>query len=413
MMKRKTSTTETRRGTEQRCRSRRAGSLMPALALGVAVVLLGATLVIDRLWLDLAYAELQRTAEAAALAAGRELASDDLLRETADPSARLMKARWAAARIGAENRVAGDSVRIHTDDDVRFGQLVEVTGQTVFMDDQVAPTSVSVTARRTKGRQSAIWLALQTLWGPKSADVVANAEATLDNRVIGLRTVSDLPLPTLPVAIRWSGTSPKTGPANWQSDIEQQRGDDRFAYDSATGHVSESADGISEITLRTASSDESSRGNAHFVMLRDDLTDDDLRRQIREGWSAHDLKESSNALLLDRGPLMMTGLRGVNAGTLNDSLRSVAGQSRICLLYDRAESEPNSPVARLHCVGFVAGRVMSVRDVSGSECEFVFQPAVMTSRSAIVASEVRGSLSAAEAESVPRNRYLYKLRLTH
>ncbi|MBC7819560.1 MAG: hypothetical protein IAG10_21975, partial [Planctomycetaceae bacterium] len=157
--------------------------MIPALALALLVVMLGAALVIDRLWLDMAYAELQRAAEASALAAGHELASDDLLREEPNTSARLMKARLAAARIAAENRVAGGSLLINTDDDgdVRFGQLVEVTGQTVFLEDEVDPTSVVVNAQRTSRRKSAIWLAMQSLMGPNSADVVASAEATLDN----------------------------------------------------------------------------------------------------------------------------------------------------------------------------------------------------------------------------------------
>lgn len=418
---------------------------MPALALAMAVVMLGAALVIDRLWLDMAYAELQRTAEAAALAAGHELASDDLLRENPNTQARLMKARLAAARIAAENRVAGDSLLINTDDDgdVRFGQLIEVTGQTVFQEDEVDPTSVVVNTQRTSRRKSAIWLAMQSLMGPKSSDVFASAEATLDNRIVGLRTVSDLPLPTLPIAIQSAvipseneppkkSTKPSVSPSdqqkqdkpkdvrasepNWMSDIEQRGGADHFGYDSSNGQVSQSSDGIPEITLRTATTEQNSRGNAHFVMLRGDLTNDDLKRQIREGWSARDLKDYSGELLLDRGPLAVAGLRGVNAASLNESLQAVAGQSRICLLYDRAESDTDSPVAQLRCVGFVAGRVMSVQEVSESECEIVFQPAVMTSRSAVVATELSGStgsLSDEDIEKFPKNPYLYKLRLTH
>ena len=409
---------------------------MPAIALALLVVMLGAALVIDRLWLDMAYAELQRTAEAAAWGAGHELASDDLLREDSNTPARLMKARLAAARIAAENHVAGEPLLIKTDDDgdVRFGQLIEVTGQTVFLEDEADPTTVVVNARRTSGRKSAIWLAMQTLLGPKSADVVASAEATLDNRVVGLRTVGDLPLPTLPVAIQLVATAQETESSkksanassntsdqkpdnpkvaretlrkqNWTHDIEQRSGADHFGYDSSNGQVNQSSDGIPEITLRTATTGQNSQSNAHFVMLRDDLTNDDLKRQIHEGWSAHDLKDFSGELLLDRGSLAVVGLRGVNAASLNEALQAVAGQSRICLLYDHAESDENSPVAQLRCVGFVAGRVMSVQEVSETECEIVFQPAVMTSRSAVVASELSGSsrtLSEEDVEKFPKN----------
>ena len=79
---------------------------MPALALALVAVLGGAALVVDRLALDTSKAELRTAAEAAALAAARELANDDRLRPDFDPAALQMKARFAAARIAIENVIA-------------------------------------------------------------------------------------------------------------------------------------------------------------------------------------------------------------------------------------------------------------------------------------------------------------------
>ena len=98
-------------------RSRRAGSLMPAIVVALIVVLAGTALVLDRLWLDNSKTELRAVAESAALAAGRELASDALLQKEFNADAYLMKARLAAARIAAENRVAGDTVILKTERD--------------------------------------------------------------------------------------------------------------------------------------------------------------------------------------------------------------------------------------------------------------------------------------------------------
>ena len=59
---------------------------------------------------------------------------------------------------------------------------------------------------------------------------------------------------------------------------------------------------------------------------------------------------------------------------------------------------------------------MSVREVSDTVVELVFQPAVMTSRSAVTASEISGPAGSATADplnNVPNNSYLYKLRLTN
>ena len=175
-------------------------------------------------------------------------------------------------------------------------------------------------------------------------------------------------------------------------------------------------DGIPEIRLRTVSATavgdsglHSARvpdGNAFFLTLQGDLTVNDLQRQIMEGWSAHDLEPLGGELSLGHGPLTLTGLRGVDSGSIGESLRSMIGQPRVCLVYDRVEMAANSPVAQLHCVGFVAGRVMTVTGVSADVIEMVFQPTVMTSRSAVVASED-------DVSDVAANSYIYKLRLTH
>ncbi len=428
--------------------------MMPAIAVALVAILGGAALVVDRLWLDTAHTELRTAAEAAALAAGRELANDDLLRTSHNQQSRVVKARLAAARIAAENFAIGEPLLLNTDDDgdVRVGQLTfdESTGESLFIETDDNPTTVVVSARRTNDRQWPVDLPFRTLVGPNTADVVAIAEATLDNHIIGIRSVDYLAVPTLPIAILADAVThgvpakqkprkpntfdqsnsattleePKTTDPlpmpNWKRDIEQRRGNDRFAFDSIDGTVSEEADGIPEIILRTVSPrSKTPDGNAFLVGLRTDLTNNELHYQIKEGWSARDLEPFDGELLLNNGSLTLTGLRGVDAGTVGESLRQVIGQPRICLLYDRADVGSNSEVAQLNCIGFVAGRVMSATEISEDIVEFVLQPTVMTSRSAVVSSEVSGATGLTshsltnESHSVTGNRYLYKLRLTN
>ncbi len=367
---------------------------------------------LDRLWLHTSQVELQTAAEAAALAAGRALASDDLLRDEFQPEAFLMKARLAAARIALENFVAGEPLILITDadGDVRFGKLAtdETTGETLFLETSSHPTTVAVHARCTQDRDAPVWLPMQSLFSPSNGDVVAIAEATLDNRVVGLRPVDNLPLPTLPLAIL---------SATWVQTIEQRRGKDRFAFDSSNGQVTEDTDGIPEITLRTPSlADRGVVANAFVMNLAGDLTHQDLQRQVRDGWSVADLEPYGGELMLHSGSLSLAGARGIEAAVLADALQGVVGQSRVCPLYDRVDGDPRSTTAGLRIIGFVAGRVMSVRDVSSGVCEIVFQPAVMTARSAVVASEIVGLPSRATPEescSVSPNKYVYKLRLSN
>lgn len=409
---------------------------MPALALALVVALAGAALVIDRLALDSAKNELRIAAESAALAAARELANDDRLRPDFDPAALQMKARFAAARIASQNFVAGEPVILSTDpqSDVRFGRLVTdpATGEAIFVESEdEEPTSVAVVTRRTEARDSAVPLPFRTFYAPTDADVVAVAEASLNFHVSGLRSVDGAAIPTLPLAILAQSSVKKESPRkhsvdshkqsgkvgatnssqqsaapSWMRDIEQRRGADHFGYDASTGEVTNQADGIPEITLRTAAHSTNSKTNAFVVHLAGDLSDDRLRRQITQGWSADDLEPIGGELLFDRGPLTMTGLRGVDVNVLAQSLRKLLGQSRIVFLYDQADDDPRCNVVSLHVTKMVAGRVMSVREVSECECEIVLQPAVLATRSAITTADESDS-------DCEKSKYVANVRLTN
>lgn len=409
---------------------------MPALALALIAVLAGAALVIDRLHLDTAKSELRIAAEAAALAAARELANDDRLRPDFDPAALQMKSRFAAARIAAQNFVAGEPVALSTDpaNDVRFGNLKTdpATGEPMFVEaHDHEPTSVAVAARCTEARQSAVPLPFRTFYAPTDADVVAVAEASLSFHVRGLRSVDQLPIPTLPLAIlarantkkdsshtQSTGSlnkADKTGASNnpqqptaptWMRDIDQRRGTDHFGYDSTTGEVTNAADGIPEITLRTATQSNNSKSNAFVITLTGDLTENHLRRQISHGWSADDLEPLGGELLFDRGPLTMAGLRGVDGNVLAQAFRSVLGQSRVVFLYERVEGDVRSHVASLQVTKMVAGRVMFVREISECECEIILQPAVLATRSAVATSDETDA-------GCEKNKYVANLRLTN
>lgn len=408
---------------------------MPALVLALLAVLGGAALVVDRLSLDTAKTELRATAEAAALAAARELAHDDRLRRDFDPTTLQMKSRFAAARIAAENFTAGEALALSTEpnEDVRVGSLKvdSETGETIFVEAEgdEEPTTVVVQARRTSARNSAIPLPFRTLYAPTDADVVAVAEASINFEVIGLRPVDDLSIPTLPLAIlsksvEWKSSSAEKSPtetnqrsngsqarkpgrpsvSSWTRDIEQRRGLDRFGYDTLTGEVTQAADGIPEILLRTAKRTADDQSNAFVISLTGDLTQDALRRQIKEGWSADDLQPLGGELLFDHGTLSLAGLRGVDSNALGSALRKVLGQPRVVFLYDQATGDSHASVASLQVRGMVAGRVMSVREISDSECEIVFQPTVMATRSAVTSSEGTGC---------EKNKYVANLRLTN
>ncbi len=94
--------------------------------------------------------------------------------------------------------------------------------------------------------------------------------------------------------------------------------------------------------------------------------------------------------------------------TASSELRKIIGQCRIVFLYDRFESRSRSAAGRLQCVGAVAGRILSVEVLKHGQTEIVFQPGVLTTRTALLAVD---TITQQPWEQLA-NRYIYKLQLT-
>lgn len=399
----------TRRGFRSPSRH---GFITPLLAIALLVVLACTALALDRLWIELAMTELTTCAEAAAIAAGRELAADELLRAEADAKNRLAAARRAAAHIAAQNLVAGKPLQLETSPagDIRFGRLVvdEATGRPRFVETTRNPTSVLVTARRSRSRNNPVALLFSGLTGGRGAEAAQRAEATIDNRVAGVRPFGEIPVPALPLAILKhdpAGTRADT----WDVQIERRAGQDRFSYDARSRQVQRRPDGIPEIVLRSMkASRRAAEANVLLVELGTDLRSRHVVRQIRRGWTVEDLADYNGELTFQERPLSLIATAAF-AGDVPRALAATAGQTRIVLLYAEQEPVGRAGLGRARCVGLVAGRVMTVRVLDEGACEIVFQPAVTTSRTAVLADispphSERGEL---------RNPYIYKLQLTY
>ena len=432
--------------------SSRGGFLAPAALIALVVVLGAAGLVIDRMWLDNAQVELTNAAEAAALAGARSLATDTLLHETFDAEQLANGARSAAVQIARENRIAGEAVMLDPaeDGDVRIGRLVQSdAGRTVFLETSHEATSVVVNAAHNRERNNPVARLFDGWSATRGADVAARAEATVDNHVVGFRPLDGQPVPALPLAILRACNDERT--PTWQRDIEQRRGGDRFGIDPETGAVVEQPDGIPEIVLcdagvpptadnaeagnadrhgasskskstatepadseQKASADHKAASseapaqrvrNAYSFVLNQRTSTADIARQFHSGWTADDFPAGLDVLRLDRGPLTLTTLDSLG-GSVADALRDVVGQQRIAFLFDSVTTGHGAD--QVTCVAAVAGRVMSCNPNSREGCEIVFQPTVLTTRTAVLAHET-------VTQGPPdrfANRYTYKLQLT-
>lgn len=387
----------------------RRGSMAPAMMVALVVVISAVALTLDRIWLQAAQAELLTAAETAALGAGRHLASDDLLRPDSDPAGRVDRARTVAVDIASKSRIAGQSVQLDgsVEGDIRFGRLQkqERTGRVIFVETFHNPTSVVVRADHSRSRNNPVATFFHGLTGADGADVAAQAEATLDNHIRGFEPLNGAPIPILPLAIL--NSAPVGNKVeSWQLSIDQRQGRDDFGYDEETGEVVRKPDGIPEIVLSPSDHDRSPEDvNAYVIVPQPRTAIDDLARQVITGWNYDDLPEGHTRLTADAGRHSFHTVTDI-PGAVSDALPNILGQCRIVMLYDEFESTGGNR-GRVSCVRFAAGRLMSLRYGRG-KCEFVFQPGVMTTRSAILADE---SDTDASPERLA-NAYVFKLRLT-
>jgi hypothetical protein len=384
--------------------ARRRGSLIPAVAVALLVVGAFMAVVLDRLWIDAARIELLTLAEAAALASAAELASDERLRDPADFTRLTEDARDVAVRVAAENSVAGQFLHLNSDpgSDVRIGRIVrDDAGRDVFLETDNDPTSVAVFASRQRSGANPVALFLRDVSNTRQPTVSVVAEASIDNRIVGVVAIPGGTIPALPLAaleLDPSGTQPET----WVHQIEQRAGGDRFRYDADSGLVVEGADGLTELVLLSAphstSPQSASATNVRLLNFDTGLRDDRLARQVQNGLSTDDLTDFDGQLRFDFGPLSLDCQPLIDPDARAALFASI-GQARICFLFAANSTRPDVAVVPR----IVAARIMSVRDVDGDRVEIVLQPAVVSTRTALLSDD---------AESTAGNPYIYKLQLT-
>jgi hypothetical protein len=392
--------------------------MVPAIAFAILIVGMALALVFDRLWLDAARVELVTATEAAALAAANEIADDELLRPEGDMSTVLDNARTKAAEVAASNMVAGSPLELDTSEegDIRFGRIVTDadTGLGKFLEIDHRPTSVVVFGGRTRQFGNPIALFFRQLTGQTSGDLLATAEASIDNRISGVRPYEGANTPAIPLAILDKHLDPKRVDT-WTQQIDGRLGADDYGYNAATGEVTNTPDGIPEILIYGAKPDakeeDVEKANCHLVDLGTGLHPAELGRQFASGWTASDLIDFGGEFRLDAGPETLDSNAILGPDERAD-LEDLIGRARICVLYQNPRSQRGTAGgAKVEATRLVAVRILTVREAAGKSVEILVQPAVVTTRTALV-SEVGAAWSADPDVEYVTNPYIYKLFLT-
>jgi len=386
----------------------RRGITTPLIAAALLLAALGLALVLDRLWLEAAQVELTAAGEAAALAAARALACDERLKPDANGSLLSNRAIDAAVAIARHNSVASAPVELDAEKgDIRFGRLgasssaFDQPDSLEFGETDLLPTHVQIAAHRSRSRGNPVALFFHELTQQPYGDVVVQVEAGLSNHLVGVRPFVGAPVPALPLAI-WREDPTGKCPDTWRHAIEQRRGRDDYGYDADRQEVIVGSDGIPEIVLRTQPrSGATDKVNLHLLDIGTGFDADRLHSQFARGWTVADLEAWDGELKPASAGLKLSATARLQSGE-RESLESIRGEARICLLYSVCVPAGRSARMLANCVDFVAIRVLVVRDLDDGSTEVIAQPAVIATRTALTET----------AEAAVANPYIYRLTLT-
>ena len=369
----------------RRSRSRRA-SISVLAAVLMVVMIMAAAFAIDLGMICVAKGELQRSADAAAMAAANELLHQ-LQLNPSRPAEAVQAAspvvRGVAASTASLNEVFRQSPQLGLNSgnsptgEILLGEMIRGNNGSASLSFQDSSrfNSVQVRIERTANQNGELPLFFGRLTGLNTVAAQAVAQAAFLHSFRGFRVPSggdDPPatLMILPFAIdrpSWLAAQNGNGP-------------DNFGWDSDRQAVQSQGDGVPDLNLFPL--DTGSGGNFGTVDIGSNNSNTPtLRRQIVEGATRQDLAFHGGELALDnRGQLILSGDPGLKAGAIQPELRQIVGQTRIMPLYSSVTRNGNQ--AQFTIVGFVGCRILDVQ-LTGPAKHLTVQPAPMITRGGI------------------------------
>ena len=378
-------------GTRQ-TRFKQRGAVAPLTAVSMTTLIGFTAIAVDLGMLYNVRNELQRTADATALGAARELVNDDRLKVNAS-SAWMNDVRDEAVSYAAINKVYGNTPSISTnsgnsiDGDLVIGYLNDSTDLTELLkvDDESRFNSVQVRIRRDGTLNGPVQLFFGQLLGLTSSDLGATATATLQDGVTGFRvTENSVNAGLLPFALHID---------DWNDllNLVSTTGDSYGMNDD--GNVVGSGDSIFELNLYPgAGASQLPPGNFGTVDIGSpNNSTADLSRQILEGVNESDMSyfDNNELKLGPDGTLLLNGDTGLSAG-IKDELEAIKGMPRTIPLFNNVSGNGNNSMYTI--VGFAGIRILNVK-LTGkmSNKAVIIQPAYVVDQTAITGDASEGT----------------------
>jgi Flp pilus assembly protein TadG len=335
-------------------RDRRGAVTVLAALLSVALLALVA-LAVDVGYVLSSKEEMQRCADAAALAAAWEYGKG-LSDGYSSDEARLL-AVTAAGQYSNANRVGNKGLDLVSNasnapqGDVVFGYISNFGpgGGSFDPTNTQAFNAVRVKVRRDNTKNGELPLFFARVFGRDGQSIVGQATAAIVRDVKGFRATSDgsnidiLPI-TLdhPTWVSWS----------------QGNGQDLWTWNPETKTVSPGADGWPEVNIYPIGS--GSPGNRGMVDIGgSNNSTADIARQILYGISGDDLAHHGGKLEFDSmGKLYLNGDTGISAG-VKDELATIKGQPRTIPIFESVHGPGNNAIYTI--VAWQGIRIMDVK----------------------------------------------------
>ena len=359
--------------TRQR-NKRRKGNVLVLTAFMMIGMLAMVAFAVDLGYLNVARTELQRSADAAALAGTWELIDEDLLLGYGNSESIAEHARTTAAEFALYNRVTTQGVAVDQQD-VLVGYLpnpLDPTSQ-LLLGTSHPPNAVQVRVRKSAELNGEVPLFFARAMGMDGLSMQAVATAALLTNIRGFRAPSSGEnLGVLPFAL---------DEETWIALIEDHVGTDGWTWNPQTGEVEAGADGVLEVNLFPQGT--GSPGNRGTVDIGpSNNSTQDLARQITDGITAEDLEHIGGKLELnEEGFLYLNGDTGISAG-MKDELASIIGEPRTILIFREVNGNGNN--ATYTIVGFAGIRITDVKLTGNMSSKHVtIQPAITLSDGAI------------------------------
>ncbi len=350
------------------------------------LMLLGvAALAVDAGYLYNVKTDMQRAADAAAMAGAWDLLDEDKLSGTPFMDEEIAAARVSAVQFVELNTMLGGDasmgMNIANDvgGDIVIGYLDDV-GDSIdsmsFADPNEFNTVVA-RVRRDESHGGAVSLFFARTFGKDTAAVSAEAAAMLKDGVVGYRVPSDdVNASLLPLALHID---------TWRAMLAGvSHSGDNYDFDSDSESVVSMGDGIQELNIYPGGgANQLPPGNFGTVDIGSaNNSTADIARQIVHGVNRADLAHFGGELRLgDDGTLTLEGDTGLSA-SVKDDLEAILGIPRTVPLFNAVAGPGNNSVYTI--VGFAGIRVMHVKltgPMSGKEV--IIQPAFVIDETAV------------------------------